>query len=244
MPWYCPICRGQHEVAAAVTCPNEIAKLRAEVLDLRRLLGPYSTVEIALQAQDADLVESEKLHAEVGRLKSLDAGRDAVLIGVIGERDAALLQVRDKDEEIASLKESLLHVLEISEVEGAVNLTVEESCKVMGARTLLGSESRFAQKPKSGIEEVCPVCWADGTPCADCGSTGKAPSAIKPKDRPHFERQGLCWCGQDHPGVEKRKCGQPIIEIGENCQNKMPCARHAPCSVCGRPTGGCCTVAV
>ncbi len=48
-------------------------------------------------------------------------------------------------EEIASLKESLHDVLEISEVEGAINLTVEESCKVQGARILLGPESRFRQ---------------------------------------------------------------------------------------------------
>ncbi len=74
---------------------------------------------------------------------------------VIRERDAALLQVRDRDEEITSLKESLRDVLEISEVDGAANLTTEEYAKIKGAKILLGPESRFAQRP---VGAKCPRC--------------------------------------------------------------------------------------
>lgn len=48
------------------------------------------------------------------------------------------------NEEIVALKESLRDVLDISEVEGATNLTVDQYCKIMGARILLSPESRFA----------------------------------------------------------------------------------------------------
>jgi hypothetical protein len=71
-----------------------------------------------------------------------------------------------KDEEIASLKESLRDVLEISEVEGAINLTVMESAKLMAARTLLGTESRFIDKRKN--------------PCPKCGFVGCAESCQAP----------------------------------------------------------------
>lgn len=53
-------------------------------------------------------------------------------------------------EEIAALKEALMDVLEISEIEGAVNTTVMESCKLMAARTLLGPESRFHESQEGG----------------------------------------------------------------------------------------------
>lgn len=62
----------------------------------------------------------------------------------IGKPCPDCAEVNCLKEEIASLKESLRDALEISEVEGAVNLTVEESCKLMAARSLLGPESRFA----------------------------------------------------------------------------------------------------
>ena len=81
-------------------------------------------------------------------LKKYEDGHQAFL-ALRTERDALLLQVRDKDEEIASLKESLHDVLEISEVDGAVNLTTEEYAKIQGAKILLGPDSRFAQKPKN-----------------------------------------------------------------------------------------------
>ena len=54
----CDIC-GNEIINTVCSCPEpeihvriERDKLRAEVADLRRVLGPYSTVEIALKAQE------------------------------------------------------------------------------------------------------------------------------------------------------------------------------------------------
>jgi hypothetical protein len=47
---------------------DEIAALRAEVLDLRRLLGPYSTVETALKMQSSIVLQKEELQTLLSRV--------------------------------------------------------------------------------------------------------------------------------------------------------------------------------
>lgn len=64
-----------------------------------------------------------------------DCSDDAVRLHEKVERQA---------EHIRALEESLRDVLEISEVEGAVNLTAMESAKLAAARVLLGADHRFA----------------------------------------------------------------------------------------------------
>ena len=46
---------------------REIAKLHAEVLDLRRLLGHYSTVEIALKKQESMVCQLREIRALVDK---------------------------------------------------------------------------------------------------------------------------------------------------------------------------------
>lgn len=96
-------------------------------------------------------------------------------------------EARRKDDEIASLKESLRDVLEISEIEGAVDLTVEQACKIMGARTLLGPESRFASNVP-GKDAMCPGRWS--------GGAGGRLSCSKPSG--HDGRHGVMIDGYSH----------------------------------------------
>ena len=65
-------------------------------------------------------------------------------------------------EEVRELKASLRDVLEISEVEGAANLTTMESCKLIAARSMLGPESRFAQKRDASSGGKAPLPGAQG----------------------------------------------------------------------------------
>lgn len=58
----------------------------------------------------------------------------------------------------------------------------------------------------------------------------KAATSEKPKDEPVL----LCRA------ASYDTASRGIIP----CPDRMPCAKHKPCGVCGRPTGGCCTVAV
>jgi hypothetical protein len=47
--------------------------------------------------------------------------------------------------QVKELKQAVRDVLEISEVEGAVNLTTMESCKLMAIRDLVGRESEVRE---------------------------------------------------------------------------------------------------
>jgi len=51
----------QHITMIVCSLQAEIAKLRAQVLDLRRVLGPYSSVEIALKAQASAVLHVKAL---------------------------------------------------------------------------------------------------------------------------------------------------------------------------------------
>ena len=81
MPWYCPICRGQHEVAAAVTCPDEIAKLRTQVESLRA----DKTSEYLQERLDAALLQVRDL---------LDAAYAYTTSGSDGDKHALMALVQ------------------------------------------------------------------------------------------------------------------------------------------------------
>jgi hypothetical protein len=76
---------------------SENAALRAEVLDLRRVLGPYSTVEIALKALKCNCPgpcnAQGCLMKEIERLRGVGVLDAARVQNCVEDRDAALLQV-------------------------------------------------------------------------------------------------------------------------------------------------------
>ena len=65
-------------------------------------------------------------------------------------------------------------------------------------------------------------------PCAVCAARELLGKKEKRNDQPVF----LCRAAT----IGK---GNALVP----CENVMPCVAHSPCFVCGRPTGGCCTVA-
>jgi|SRR3990172_697880 len=125
----------------------EIAQLRAEVDRLKSdREQDIKTIQSVHEQRDHWQAEAEKLYAEVEAMTQARdiIDREASRLHALLERSD--LQVADLTEERNALKESLKDVLEISEVEGAANLTTMESCKLMAARSLLGPESRFSVK--------------------------------------------------------------------------------------------------
>lgn len=76
----------------------------------------------------------------------------------IAEHDAALLQVRAKDEEIKDFTESLRRLLDIVEPMTAGDFSTLEMAQIEGARILLRSDSRHRTDKRVDPASKCELC--------------------------------------------------------------------------------------